>query len=324
MRLVVFSICLNEEKTIGNLLDKIPRAILGITEIITLVVDDGSTDQTAQLAREHGALVYSNRVRRRLASSFQIAVAAALELKADVAVSIDGDLQYDPAFIPKLLEPIVNHRADFVAADRFTDPESCQKRRPPDMPLGKYVGNLMGSWVTGRLCGQEFSDVTSGFRAYSRKALLSLNINGRFTYTQESFQLLASQGLDIALVPVPVTYYHDRQSRVVESFASYVVRSAVNILRAFRDFAPLAFFGWLGFIVFLAGIACLGLLGIHFLRTGTLTPYKFVGFAGVFFLSFSIIIWTVGLVGDMLDRVLNSQEKILYLLKELRYPSSKD
>lgn len=319
MKLVVFSICLNEESSVGELLDRVPERIEGITEIVKLVIDDGSSDNTAGVARNHGAHVVSNGGQKRLAYSFQLAVNTALELGADVAVNIDGDLQFKPEQIPLLVQPIVEGKADFVAADRFSSEDGNRALRPAHMPVGKYWANIIGSWIVGKLCGHSFSDVTCGFRAYNRKALLSLNINSRYTYTQESFQVLASKRLNIVAVPVDVIYYPGRKSRVVSSFFSFLFGSAVNIVRAFRDLTPMLFFGWLGLASFLLGVSCFFFITAHFLLHGTFTPYKFVGFGGLFFISLSLVVWIVGLVGDMLDRVLNNQEKILYLLKELKF-----
>lgn len=319
MKLVVFSICLNEEKTIGELLDRIPVEIPGITEIEKVVIDDGSSDGTVGIAKQHGAEVFSNYTQKRLGFSFQRAVSIAQEKGADIAVNIDGDLQYQPEDIPLLVAPIVDKKADFVAADRFSDPQNGGKKRPVNMPFGKYWGNICGSWVISKLSKKHFNDVTSGFRAYNRNALMSLNLKSRFTYTQESFQVLAYKNLNILSVPVKVTYFKERKSRVVSSFTNFLLRSAVNIIRAFRDFAPLSFFGWLGFAAFIAGVIPLTMLGIHYFQTGALTPYKYLGFLGIFFSSIAILVWIVGLVGDMLDRVLNNQEKIIRLLKELKY-----
>ena len=116
---------------------------------------------------------------------------------ADIAVSIDGDLQFKREDIPKLVKPIVSEHYDFVAADRFTDPRSGKRRKPQGMPSGKYLANRVGSWITSKLSQRKFKDVTCGFRAYNRNALFALNINSPYTYTQESFQLLAAKRLDI-------------------------------------------------------------------------------------------------------------------------------
>ncbi len=319
MKLLVFSICKDESSTIGEVLDNIPKHIAGISEIQKVVIDDGSTDETVEVAKAHGAKVYSDGIQKRLAARFREMVDIALSEGVDIMVNIDGDMQFNPADIPKLTQPIIDDDADFVAADRFTD-DAGNKRKPKNMPAGKYYGNQLGAWIVGKLSKRKFNDVTCGFRAYSHKALSVLNTNGSYTYTQESFQVLAMKNMRIKAIPVKVTYFKDRKSRVVTSIFSYVASSAISILRSYRDFAPFRFFGWLGFLPFLIGTVCtLGFLG-HWVATGSFSPYKFLGFGGIYFVTLAIVIWSLGLVADMLSRMLNNQEKILEHTKQIRWP----
>lgn len=317
MKLVVISICHNEADTVGELLDMVPERIAGVKKIEKWIIDDGSTDNTIEVAAAHGASVVRDGAQKRLAFRFRESVDIALARGADVMVNIDGDLQFNPADIPKLVDPLVNNEADFVAADRFSDPATGKFRRPKNMPLGKYLGNRLGARVVSRLSRQEFHDVTCGFRAYNRRALYALNTDGTHTYTQESFQILAMKRLRISSVPVPVKYYPERKSRVVKNVVHYTAVSAVNILRSYRDFAPLRFFGRLGGIPFFLGLACLAFFAAHWVVTGRFSPYKFLGFAGIYLLTMGIIFWGLGLVADMLSRMLNNQEKILERVKRL-------
>lgn len=316
MKLVIFSICHNEAKTIGELLDRMPRSINGIDKIETWVIDDGSTDNTSEIAAKHGAKVHKGLSQKRLAYRFNQALEIALNQGADIAVNIDGDLQFNPEDISKLVKPILESY-DFAAADRFTDIDSGKRIKPVNMPTSKYYANRIGTWIVSNLTRQQFRDVTCGFRAYSKKALIALNINGEYTYTQESFQVLALKKMNIKAIPVEVKYYPGRKSRVVTNFFKFMVSSAVNILRAYRDFAPLRFFGSIGLGTFILGLGSLAFLFIHWLQTGELSPYKFVGFVGIYLVSLALIIWTVGLVADMLDRMLSNQEKILEKVKRL-------
>jgi len=233
-------------------------------------------------------------------------------------VNIDGDMQFNPADIPALVKPITTGQADFVAADRFTD-NNGRKHRPENMPAGKYHGNLIGAKIVSGLSKQKFNDVTCGFRAYNKKAIRALNINGTKTYTQESFQVLAMKKMRIATIPTDVKYYPGRKSRVVTSIPSYVLTSAVNILRSYRDFAPLRFFGWLGALPMLLGLVSGGFFFIHWLITGSLSPYKFMGFVGMYFVTLGVILWSLGLVADMLSRMLNNQEKLIEEVKDIKY-----
>jgi glycosyltransferase involved in cell wall biosynthesis len=323
MKLIIVSICKNEQKTIGKVLDRIPKKISGISSIEKLVIDDGSTDNTAQIAREHGATVIQNFRQKRLAFSFQRAVDYMLENGADIAVNIDGDNQFDSNEIPLLVEPIVSGKADFVAADRFTDPFTGKNRAIENMPKSKYWGNILGAWVVSKMSGQKFKDVTCGFRAYSRDTLLHININNKFTYTQETFQVIAAKNLNILNVPVTVKYFKGRKSRVVENMYVYVFKSASNILKAFRDYSPLQFFGWLGMIPFVPAILSLAFVGIHFLRFGSFSPFKFVAGIGIYLLSLAILSWLVAILADIQNRVIHNQEKILYYSKKAFFNKKK-
>jgi len=323
MKLVVISICLNEEKTIGKVLDKIPKKIKGISKIEKIVIDDGSTDKTVEIAKKHGAKVFQNYQQKRLAYSFQKAVRKALELGADIAVNIDGDLQFDPGEIPLLVEPIVKGEADFVAANRFVNIKTGKRKRPENMPKSKYKANQLGAKIVGALSKRRFDDVTCGFRAYNREALLNLNVNSKYTYTQESFQVLATKKMNIVQVPVSIKYYPGRKSRVVKNFFAFAFGSGVNILRAFRDHEPLRFFLLLGALPMISGFLLSLFVCLYWLDTGSFSPYKSVGFVGVYLMSVGAITWLVGLFADILDRVLRNQEKILYLEKKNLYPEDR-
>jgi glycosyltransferase involved in cell wall biosynthesis len=319
MKLLVVSICKDEAETIGEVLDRIPRKIKGIDTIEKWVLDDGSTDGTAEVAQKHGAHIISDGTQKRLAARFRQALEIAMERKADILVNIDGDLQFRPEEIPTLIKPVLDNEADFVAADRFTDLETGDTRRPKNMPAGKYWANKLGSKVTSKLSGGAFKDVTCGFRAYNREAMYALNLHGTYTYTQESFQVLAMKGLRIASIPASITYYPGRKSRVVKSFYQFLFGSALNILRAYRDYAPLKFFGNLGIFFFVIGVICSGFFFGHWIVTDQFSPYKFLGFIGIYCVSLALLVWVVGLMADMLDRMLGNQEKIIERLKKIQF-----
>lgn len=314
MKLLVFSICKDEEKTVAELIRRIPKKISGISEVEVWIIDDGSKDRTVEIAKNNGANTVSDGAQKRLANRFRQALDIAIAQKADVMVNIDGDLQFNPEDIPTLIKPIVDNVADFVAADRFTGEDGI-KRRPPNMSFAKYYGNMIGAFIVGALSRQKFNDVTCGFRAYNRNAITKLNINGEYTYTQESFQVVAMKKLRIKTLPVEVKYFKGRQSRVVSSVVGFAWSSMINIVRSYRDFAPLRFFGLLGLIPFIIGLVCSVFILIHWGVSGSFSPYKFVGLAGIYFLTIGGFIWSLGLVADMLSRMLNNQEKILERLK---------
>ncbi|NMC09218.1 hypothetical protein GYA44_02735, partial [Candidatus Microgenomates bacterium] len=159
---------------------------------------------------------------------------------------------------------------------------------------------------------------------YSKEAMLNMNINSKYTYTQESFQLLASKNLNIIQLPITIKYYKGRKSRVVKSILNFITVSAFNIIRAFRDFAPIKFFGFLGSIPFLFGLASMIFVGIHWLNTGEFSPYKFLGFLGLYLFSLGLLIGLVGILSDMIGRMINNQEKILYYNKKNYYSNLKN
>ena len=223
-----------------------------------------------------------------------------------------------PEEIPLLVKPIVQGRADFVAGNRFSNGV-----KPENMPKSKYLGNKLGAKVISSITNQKFDDVTCGFRAYSREAMLHININSKYTYTQEVFQLMASKKLDIVQVPITIKYYKGRKSRVVKSVSGFITNSAFNILRAFRDFEPMKFFGTLSLIPLILGLICLIFVLIYWISTGSITPYKTVGFVGIYLVSLSIVVGLFGLLSDMLGRIVNTQEKTLYYEKKSYYSKFK-
>jgi glycosyltransferase involved in cell wall biosynthesis len=323
MKLAVVSICKDEAKTIEELIRRVPKKIKGIDSIEIIVVNDGSTDDTAKLAEKAGATVYGDNHSKGLAFRFRDIVNIVLQRGFDIMVNIDGDLQFNPEDIPKFVLPIVSDEADFVAADRFTSLKTGKSKRPINMPMAKYYGNKIGAWTVGKLSDEKFRDVTCGFRGYNQKALYALNINGSHTYTQESFQILAARRMRIQSVPVEVRYFKNRESKVVTSVSSYIAISLLNILRAFRDFAPLRFFVMLGLIPFILGLLCEIFMGIHWLQAGAFSPYKFVGFTGLYLITLGIFLWSLGLTADMQVRILNNQEKTYEELRRLSHRKDK-
>jgi hypothetical protein len=169
------------------------------------------------------------------------------------------------------------------------------------------------------LLGEHLSDVSCGFRAYSREALLHLNLFGTFTYTQETIFDLCFKGLRVIEVPISVRYLEDRRSRVAGSLVGYGFNAIKIVARTARDFKPLRFFGLIGCFVLLLGLVMdLWLVGF-FLSTGGFSPYKFVGFVGTAFMLVGILVIGFGLLADMLDRLRVNQERLLYQQRRLMF-----
>jgi hypothetical protein len=184
------------------------------------------------------------------------------------------------------------------------------------MPRVKFWGNVFLARFIRMLSGTSLADVSCGFRAYSREALLQLNLFGRFTYTQETILDLSYKRARVVETPVSVRYFPGRRSRVAGSISRYALNVSKIVTRTARDFWPLRFFGSIGAAVFAAGLILdLGLLW-YFARSGSFTPYKFVGFAGVTLNVAGILILGLALLADMLDRMRVNQERILYYHKK--------
>lgn len=310
-RLLVAIPCLNEDATIQKLIQDIPRIINGVARIDVLVVDDGSIDQTVNESKKSGATVISHRSNRGVGAAFQSAITYAVENNYDLMINIDGDRQFNPADIPKLVDPILAGKADMVTASRFIDPAFT-----PLMPKVKLVGNHMMSYLISRLVRCRYADVSCGFRGYSRESLLRLNLHGAFTYTQETFLEFAAQRLEIMEIPIQVKYFPERKSRVANSIFKYAINTARIIFRGYRDYYPLRFFWGLS-IIFIIPSIIFGIIFLaNYLITGIFTGYLFAGFTSAFLIFIAMIFFVLGIVTDMLDRIRTNQERILYFLKK--------
>lgn len=316
-KLVVLIPAYNEEKTIGEVIRKIPSDILGIKTTV-LVVNDCSRDATETEATKAGALVVSHHRNFGVGKTFQTGIEKALKLRADYLVNIDADGQYSPTDIEKVLAPVVTGEADFVTADRFTTLAG-KLKRPENMPRSKYFGNILMAKLIGFLVSQKYPDVAAGFRAYSRKTLLLLNLNGKFTYTQETFLDLVSKDAVVKSIPIPVIYFKERKSKVAGSLLRYTYHTLKIIISTFRDYRPLLFFCYLAICPIIVSLILSIFLLQHFILTGSFTPYKYLGFTALYLFSSALVLLVLGFVADMFTRVRIMQEKILLMEKEKLY-----
>lgn len=256
MKLIVQIPCLNEEQTLPAVLATIPRRIPGIDQIEILVIDDGCTDRTVAVAKEHGVTQFVHHARTQgLGRSFRDGVMRSLELGADVVVNTDGDNQYPQERIPDLVRPIVERRADLVIADR-------QTHLIEHFSPAKKLLQRVGSAVVNRAAGTELPDAASGFRAYSRESLMVLNTITRFSYCMETIIQAGNKRLKIDSIQI-TTNPRSRDSRLFGSTREHVLRSMAAIVRSFMMYKPYVLFAWV--------TALLGVLGLMpFVRYGVL------------------------------------------------------
>lgn len=314
-RLVIQIPCLNEAETLPTTLAAIPRQIPGVADVRILIIDDGSTDGTVEVARAHGVDLFVRHPQRRgLAAAFESGLQAALAAGADLIVNTDGDNQYPGEAIPSLIAPILEGRADLVVGDR-------KPGFNPEFSWSKRLLQRVGSWVVAQAAGTPVPDATSGFRAYTRDAALRLQLFTRYTYTLETLIQASKKGLRVAHVEVnvnPVT----RPSRLMRSQWEYVKRSAATILRIYAIYEPLRTFGLMSlpFIVvglgLLARFVVLYLLG--YLNDGGARLLQSV-FIGGTSLIIGILILIFGVLADLMAANRRLTEETLYRLKRLEF-----
>jgi glycosyltransferase involved in cell wall biosynthesis len=246
MKLIIQIPCFDEEHTLPETLADLPREIAGIDEVEWLVVDDGSTDRTIEVARAGGVQHIVRLTNNKgLAAAFQAGLDASLKLGADIIVNTDADNQYDGRDIPKLVAPILAGDADMVIGDRETD------HVEDFSPLKKRL-QRWGSAVVRRASNTNVPDTTSGFRAYNREAALQMQVVSKFTYTLES--IIQAGKMLVAVDHVPIrTNAKTRESRLFPSMWAYVRRNTVSIFRIYTLYEPLR--------VFLAVAAMFALIG---------------------------------------------------------------
>lgn len=310
-RILIAVPCLNESKTIAQVIANAKSVQVQGKQIDVLVVDDGSKDDTSAVAKQAGAHVIRHGKNRGLAGALNTAVEYAIRQQYAMMVTIDGDGQFDVKDVPSLIAPIIQSGADLVTGSRFM-PEC---KLPDGITPAKVWGNIQMSRLISSLVGQKFYDVSCGFRAYSRAALLNLNLHGKFTYTHETFLDLAFKGFHIVETPVTVKYFADRKSRMASSLFRYGFQASKIIARSFRDHKPLKLFWVLALMALLPGVGLAIHFFSHFFETGEFRGHLWAGFLGGSFLAVSLTFFIVGIFADMLRRVHQNQEKTLYILK---------
>lgn len=292
MKLIIQIPCLNEEATLPQTLADLPRQLEGFSTVEWLIVDDGSTDRTVEVARENGVdHIVRLTNNKGLASGFQAGLDAALKLGADVIVNTDADNQYYGADIEKLVAPILRGDADMVVGDR-------QVMNIEHFSFVKKLLQRLGSWVVRTASSTDVPDTTSGFRAYNREAALQMQVVSKFTYTLET--IIQAGKLLVAVDHVPVrTNPKTRESRLFPSMWAYVRRNTLSIFRIYSQYEPLRVFWGAAILV---GIAALIVWGrfFYFYLDGNGKGHVQSLILGAVLFNAAMLLAALGVIGDLL------------------------
>ena len=299
---------LNEKGSVGEVIGSIPRKIDGVSKVTVIVIDDGSTDATVQVARNAGAdIIHSFGKNRGLANAFSKGIELALKGKADIIVTMDADGQYDPREIPSVIKPILDKKAEVVLTDR-------QVLTLRHMPLQKRIGNVIATWVLRKACKFPVLDGQSGFRAFNREAARMLNIQSDYTYVAESIIQLSSRGLNITQTPCTFNPRQDK-SRLINNIFYYAYRAGTTIIRAHLRYRALKTFVTYGLILITLGVALiLRFLTYYVKGEGQGHVQSMILAAILTLIGFQLVI--LGLIADLINSNNRLLEDINYKLRE--------
>ncbi len=312
MKLIVQIPCYNEAKTLPETVAALPRQIPGIDEIETLVINDGSSDNTSEVAKELGVdHVIQHTQNKGLAAAFMTGLEACLAYGADIVVNTDADNQYQADDIVNLVEPILQGRAELVVGDRgVASVESFS-------PIKRQLQRL-GSWVVGRAANLDIPDATSGFRALSREAALRTLVLNEYSYTLETLIQAGAKRLAVVYVPVR-TNNPTRPSRLMKSTPHYLANIIPTIIRSYTLYRPLRIFTAISALMILGGV----FLGLRFLYFNYMLK-QFGGHVQSLILAAILLIvgfqvFTIGLVADLVSANRKILEENLYYLRRKEY-----
>lgn len=316
MKLIIQIPCLNESGTLAIAVNALPRSVHGFDSVELLVIDDGSTDNTAVLAKQLGVdHVVRHPVNRGLATAFMTGLDACLKLGADVIVNTDADNQYEADDIPLLTAPILAGKADMVIGGRpISETEHFSW-------IKKKLQHL-GSWAVRKASMTDVADAPSGFRAITRETAMRLNVFNPYTYTLET---IIQAGLsNLRVVSVPIRTNEDlRPSRLVKSISSYVRRSLVTIVRVFAIYRPFALFLWPGVVLSTLGVAA-GLRYVYFfLQDSGAGHVQSVIFAALC-LILGVFTLMIGLLAELIATNRKLMERIDMRVKRLEHMRGAD
>jgi glycosyltransferase involved in cell wall biosynthesis len=309
MKLIIQIPCFNEEKTLPEVLRDLPREVPGVDVVEYLIIDDGSSDRTVEIARELGVHhVLELGSNRGLATAFSRGIRRCVELGADVIVNTDGDNQYKGGCIADLVAPIVENRADMVVGARPISEIS-------HFSFAKKRLQWLGSFVIRQLSGSSVPDTTSGFRAYSADAALMLHVFNRYTYTLETIIQAGHMNMRIAHVPIQVNP-KTRESRLMKSMGGYIFRSVRVMLRAYMIYQPLRTFFMMALFPGFAGLAlCARFAYLELTKTGPIGhTQSLIAAAILIILAFMLLV--LGILADLMSANRKLIMENLYLLRK--------
>jgi len=316
IKLVIQIPCYNEEATLPQTVRDLPCVLPGVDEIEYLVVDDGSTDRTIEVARELGVHhIVRLKKNRGLAYAFMVGLEAALQAGADVVVNTDADNQYRGEDIACLVQPIIEGRADIVVGDRGV------AALEHFSPL-KRVLQRMGSWVVERAAGIPIPDATSGFRAFTRDAALRLTVLSDYTYTLETLIQAGARRMAVVFVPIRINP-QTRQSRLIRSIPSFLTLSAITIIRFYIMYRPMRVFTTMGGALIGGGVV-LGLRFLYFFlqEAGTGKVQSLILAAIFTIVGFQVCL--IGLIADLVRMNRKMLEETLYRVRRMELNTSED
>lgn len=315
MKLIIQIPCLNEAETLEIALNDLPKHIDGIDEIEYLIINDGSSDNTVEVAKKWGVhYVVNFKQNKGLAKGFMAGLDACLREGADIIVNTDADNQYCGEDIEKLVKPILEGKADIVIGERPIDDTEHFS------PLKKKLQHI-GSWTVRVASKSDIPDAPSGFRAYSRDAAMRLNVVNEYTYTLETIVQAGHEKMAMTSVPIR-TNAELRASRLFSSMFGYIKKSMVTIIRSFMMYKPLRFFGGIGAVLFLVGFV-LGIRYLVFLFSGSAGGHVQSLILASTLLMMGTMTIIIGLQADIIAANRKILEDIQYHVRKIDYDNEK-
>lgn len=316
MKLIIQIPCLNEAETLEIALNDLPKHIDGIDEIEYLIINDGSKDNTVEVAKNWGVhYVVNFKQNKGLAKGFMAGLDACLRNGADIIVNTDADNQYCGADIEKIVRPILDGKADIVIGERPIDDTEHFS------PLKKKLQHI-GSWTVRIASKSDIPDAPSGFRAYSREAAMRLNVVNQYTYTLETIVQAGHEKFAMTSVPIR-TNAELRESRLFSSMFGYIKKSVVTIVRSFMMYKPLRFFGSIGAVLFIIGMI-LGVRYLVFIFTGVAGGHVQSLILASTLMMMGFMTGIIGLQADIISANRKILEDIQYHVRKIDYDNEKE